>query len=235
MKMLHRALLTGLAFGCTVATAAAQPRPAVLELFTSEGCSSCPPAEAYVAELTQNRNVLPLSFHVDYWDDLGWRDRFSLAAATQRQRVYAQSLRLSSVYTPQAVIDGRSNAVGSNRGAIGRLLDARRDGVSIAIATAAGDVSVELGSSQPATASDVVLIGYLHQAISPIGRGENSGRTLEEFNIVRSLQVIGHWNGRSARFTSSMASLPRDVTDVAVLVQGSGQGVITGAATQSLR
>ena len=93
------------AFLCGATPVNAQSRPAVVELFTSEGCSSCPPAETYIGELAQRRDVLALAFHVDYWDDLGWRDRFGLPEAVQRQRAYAKSLRLASVYTPQAVID----------------------------------------------------------------------------------------------------------------------------------
>src|SRR5208282_4725552 len=90
---------------CCAATANAQSRPAVVELFTSEGCSSCPPAEAYLGELAQRREVLALAYHVDYWDHLGWHDRFGLPEAVQRQRAYARVLGLSTVYTPQAVID----------------------------------------------------------------------------------------------------------------------------------
>src|SRR5215472_15938734 len=93
----------------------AQPRPAVVELFTSEGCSSCPPADAYLGELAGRPDVLALAFHVDYWDDLGWRDRFGLSQAVERQRNYARSLRLGSVYTPQVVVDGSTDYVGSNR------------------------------------------------------------------------------------------------------------------------
>src|SRR5258708_29910268 len=100
------------------ATVNAQSRPAVVELFTSQGCSSCPPADAYIGELTQRRDVLALTFHVDYWDDLGWRDRFGLPDAVHRQRAYAKVLRLSSVYTPQLVIDGQDNFVGSDVNAL---------------------------------------------------------------------------------------------------------------------
>src|SRR5208337_3080503 len=107
-SFLHETLaVCALAFG--VNAAAAGPRPAVVELYTSEGCSSCPPAEAYIGASTQRRDVLPLTFHVDYWDGLGWRDRFALPEAARRQRNYARVLGLSSVYTPQAVVDGRAD------------------------------------------------------------------------------------------------------------------------------
>src|SRR5579863_449187 len=122
-------LASGLSVGL-MAAAGAETRPVVLELFTSQGCSSCPPAEVIVNELAQRPNVLPLSFHVDYWDDLGWRDRYSLASATERQRVYARTLRRSSVYTPQAVIDGSRDIVGSQRTAVMEAVAGRRDGVA---------------------------------------------------------------------------------------------------------
>src|SRR5260221_6446662 len=99
-------LLVCAMFACNRAVNA-QPRPAVVELFTSEGCSSCPPAEAYIGELAQHKDVLALAFHVDYWDNLGWKDPFSLRLSTDRQYAYSTVLGHSSVYTPQVVIDGK--------------------------------------------------------------------------------------------------------------------------------
>jgi hypothetical protein len=218
----------------------AEPRPAVIELFTSEGCNSCPPAEAYVGELAGRGDVLALSFHVDYWDDLGWRDRYGLSQSVERQRAYARSLRLSGVYTPQVVIDGRADYVGSNRSAIDRALKSSRDGVPVSLSVIDGEARVRLaprGGSQPAKGqpADVVLVAYLRKAVSPIGRGENAGRTLEEFNIVRAVQPLGHWDGSTQEFHTKLASLPQDTTDVAVLVQSPGQGGILAAATQRVR
>ena len=218
----------------------AEPRPAVIELFTSEGCNSCPPAEAYVGELAGRSDVLALSFHVDYWDDLGWRDRYGLSQSVERQRTYARSLRLSGVYTPQVVVDGRADYVGSNRGAIDRALKSNRDGVPVSLSVVDGEARVRLDpprGSQPAKGqpADVVLVAYLRKAVSPIGRGENAGRTLEEFNIVRAVQPLGHWDGSTQEFHTKLASLPQDTTDVAVLVQSPGQGGILAAATQRVR
>jgi len=221
---------------CGAAAANAQSRPAVLELFTSEGCSSCPAAEAYVGELSQRRDVLVLTFHVDYWDDLGWRDRFGLPEAVQRQRGYAKTLRLSSVYTPQAVIDGQTDYVGSDRTAIGKALAVARKGAVIAMSAHDGDVVVDLSAStMSAPACDIVLVSYLRTATSPIGRGENAGRTITEFNIVRSFQTLGRWDGQSKQYRSRLDSLPPDATDVAVLVQSAGQAQIIGAAMLALR
>jgi hypothetical protein len=220
--------------GCTRAVHA-QPRPAVVELFTSEGCSSCPPAEAFLGELAERRDVLALAFHVDYWDDLGWRDRFGLTEAVQRQRVYTKTLRRSSAYTPQVVIDGQAEYVGSDRASIGKSLAANRDGVAIALSVRDGRVLIDLGAQANVAASDVLLVGYQRQAVSAIGRGENAGRTLTEFNIVRGIRTLGQWDGKAQQFQTRADSFPADTTDVAVLVQPLGQGHIIGAAVSTLR
>src|ERR1700722_2351807 len=219
---------------CCAHMANSQARPAVVELFTSEGCNSCPPAEAYIGELAQRRDVLALAFHVDYWDDLGWRDRFELPEAVQRQRAYAKALRLSSVYTPQVVIDGQADFVGSDRPAIGRALSGNRNGVAVALSLRDGEVLVDLGAQEKITPCDVLLVTYLRTAVSAIGRGENAGRTLKEFNIVRDLRSLGRWDGQQRLYRAPMNSLPRDATDVAVLVQPLGQAIV-GAATLALR
>ena len=217
------------------AAAMAQTRPAVVELFTSQGCSSCPPAEKLVSELAQRPDVLALTFHVDYWDDLGWRDRFSSPEATQRQREYAQRLQLSSVYTPQAIIDGRDNLVGSNRPAIEAALRGARVGAPIALSVLKGSVRADIGALTNAAASNVLLVAYLRSAVSPIGRGENAGRTIQESNIVRGFKVIGEWRGLPQQFDTSVGAFPADATDVAVLVQTRESGAVIGAAHIALR
>ena len=213
----------------------AQSRPAVVELFTSQGCSSCPPAEAYVGELVQRPDVLALTFHVDYWDDLGWRDLHGLPAATQRQRTYARALGLSSVYTPQMVIDGSGDFVGTDRPRITRALAQARAGVAVALSVAKPDISIDLGGQTGAAPCEVLLVAFARSAVSSIGRGENAGRTIEEFNIVRELRVLGRWDGRPQQFRARADSLPGDATDVAVLVQRLGQAPIIGAASARLR
>ena len=249
---LRWALATFLGFATLVQAelAHAEPRPAVVELFTSEGCNSCPPAEAYVGELAGRSDVLALAFHVDYWDDLGWRDRFGLGQSVERQRSYARSLRLSSVYTPEVVIDGRADYVGSNRVGIGNALKEKRDGVPVKLSVGNGEAEVRLGPSEQAQGAklsaepaarektaggDVVLVAYLRKAVSAIGRGENAGRTLDEYNIVRAVVPLGRWDGGAQEFHAKLASLPQDATDVAVLVQSPGQGAVVGAATQRVR
>jgi len=227
LRMRFLAIVTLLALS---AAAAAGPRPAVVELFTSQGCSSCPPAEGYVGQLTQRSDVIALAFHVTYWDELGWRDRFALTEAVERQNVYARNFRSSTVYTPQLIVDGLSGTPGTNL-----RLAAAADAVPVAVSVVDGSIQVEVGTNPHFTSGDILLVPYLRHALSAIGRGENAGRKLEEFNIVRAIRKVGSWRGDSTRFTIPVTSLPADATDVAVLVQTSGQRAIFGAATQALR
>lgn len=228
------ALLAVLSAGL-VPPALAETRPAVLELFTSEGCSSCPPAELLVNELARRPGVLALSYHVDYWDGLGWRDRFSFAGATARQRRYGQALHLASVYTPQALVDGTRDVVGSQRGALIQALDGPREGVPTTVSIDAGTVRVHVGAGPAAVPADVLLAGYLRETTTHIGRGENSGRTIAESNVVRTLQVLGSWKGEPRDFEFDRARLSEDVTDVAVLIQVVGQGAVLGAVSHAIR
>lgn len=233
-RSFRRCLALAAMLSC-VAVTNAGPRPVVVELFTSQGCSSCPPAEAYVGKLSARSDVLALAFHVDYWDDLGWRDRFALSQSTARQHIYARKLGRSSVYTPQLIVDGRDDHVGSDGGAIAKALSLNRDGAPVRVSLHDTELLVELGASPNATPGEVVLIAYLRHAVSAIGRGENAGRTLEEFNIVRAFHSLGAWKGQVQSFRVPVSSLPPDATDVAVLVQTPGQGPIIGAAAQAVR
>ena len=217
----------------------AGPKPTVVELFTSEGCSSCPPAEAMIGVLAQRRpDVIALAFHVDYWDDLGWRDRFEIPEATERQRRYSHSLHLATVYTPQLVVDGQRDQVGGNDAATVPVstrgqdfqvdIAVRDDQVTVSVGAIAAGIPLSAGTS------DVVLVSYLPEGVSKITRGENSGKELHEFNIVRSFRRIGTWKGDAASFSVPLKSLPGDATDVAVLVQRANGGPIVGAATHRL-
>lgn len=236
MKRLLRSWWVGVALSvAAVATVRAATRPVVLELFTSQGCSSCPPAEVIVGELARRPDLLPLSFHVDYWDGLGWRDRYSLVSATQRQRRYARSLRLRSLYTPQVVVDGSRDIVGSDRGALMQAAATQRQGVATSLVLHDGMIEVVVGDNPGSARADVLLIGYLRESTTPIGRGENSGRTLKEFNIVLAIRELGQWTGTSRKYRVALDSLPSAVTDVAVLIQTAEQGAIVGAASQSTR
>jgi hypothetical protein len=186
-------LLLALCLALPLAPVQATERPTVVELFTSEGCSSCPPADALLAELAKRPDVLALSFHVDYWDRLGWKDPFSSRAATDRQNRYAKLLKLATVYTPQIVVDGRWEAVGSDRADVERALDlARRDPseVPVTLALDHGQAQIALGPGGDRVAASVLLIGFDRRHVSAVKRGENSGRTLAHIDVVRGVEEI---------------------------------------------
>lgn len=207
---------------------------ALVELFTSEGCSSCPPADLLLGEIvkdarTRRRRVYCLSFHVDYWNGLGWSDPFSSKLATARQNEYAQRLGKRSIYTPQLVVDGADDAVGSDRANVTALIAAahRRAAMGPSIETttdAAGQRLVRLGTG-PASRATVWLAGYDRSRITPVGRGENGGRTLTEYQVVRSLVRLGDWTGAAQQYP-----LPDVVAEGAILfVQPDAPGPILAA------
>jgi hypothetical protein len=220
---------------CGPAAATAETRPLVVELFTAQGCSSCPPADAFLGQLSERADVVALGFHVDYWDKSGWRDRFSLLQSTERQHVYAKNLHHATVFTPEIVVDGRFDAIGSDATKVTAALAAQRTGVPLSVSLRESDLLVDVGAHADAPRCDVLLVAYLRHAVSAIGRGENAGRTLEEFNIVRQIRPLGAWKGEAKTFQVPLASLAHDATDVAVLIQPSGQGPMVGAAVHALR
>src|SRR5579862_8271808 len=135
---------------CWLPLAIAEPRPVVVELFTAQGCSSCPPADAYLGELSARAGVITLAFHVDYWDDLGWRDRFALTQSVTRQKGYARTLRRPALYTPQLVLDGRSDTVATDNAAVSKALGEQPEGASVRIALRNNQIVLPLGGySQP--------------------------------------------------------------------------------------
>jgi hypothetical protein len=225
-------LLVSAALAWVAAQADTPSRPLVVELFTAQGCSSCPPADAYLGQLSQRPDVVALAFHVDYWDSSGWRDKFELRQAVERQNAYVHNFRRASAFTPQFVIDGRKDAMDTN--SIVQALQEPRDAVPVTLAVHEGQLVVDVGEKQGEHPSDVVLVAYLHHAETNVGRGENAGKSLEEFNIVRGIRTLGEWKGAPGNYKVSVSSLPSDATDVAVLVQSRGEGPIVGAATQSL-
>jgi|HubBroStandDraft_5_1064220.scaffolds.fasta_scaffold283725_2 hypothetical protein len=215
-------------------------RPTVVELFTSEGCNSCPPAEALIGVLAARRpDVIPLAFHVDYWDYIGWRDRFEIPEAAARQRQYQRALHLSTVYTPQLVIDGQRDVVGDNNPATVPV-SSHAQAFPLDIRVRDDRITVSVGAAGPGVAAssgtyDVVLVSYLPEGVSKVTRGENAGHELREFNIVRSVQRLGTWSGSACAFEIPLKSIPGDASQVAVLVQAVNEGPIIGAASGSVR
>jgi len=245
----RRCLITfsiGLLSAVTSAATPPAVRPTVIELFTSQGCSSCPPADALLGELKSKPNVLALAFHVTYWDALGWADRFALPYADRRQSRYAQSLKLSSVFTPQVIVDGRQSFIGSDRGGILRNIAGEHPGVGITIDASGSELQIDVAAASPASnaaatsnavsaSGEVLLLALLPEAQTAIGRGENGGRTLREFNVVRASFALGAWDGGARHYGLARASLPPDATAVAVLLQQPDQRSMLGAATHALR
>lgn len=205
-------------------------RPTVVELFTSQGCSSCPPADALLGELAKRADVIAVAFHVDYWNDLGWIDPFSSPTATQRQNRYARALDLPSAFTPQVVIDGRRSVLGSDQQGIVPLLTHTAAASALELEIAADQLVITAPGGEPVGSLDVNLIAYLSRAATPIGRGENSGRVLTEYNIVQLFKRVGSWQGKPATIKVPLASLPATADRIAVLLQTPNQGAIVGAA-----
>jgi hypothetical protein len=234
LALMFALLTVGPAGRCTAQSRAAA-RPVVVELYTSQGCSSCPPADALLGELARLPNVIALAFHVDYWDSIGWRDRFSVPEAVQRQLRYVDTLGLSSAFTPQVVIDGRSSFVGSDRRRIVAALAETLDTIPIEADVAHGELTVTLPERPGQSGYDVNLVAYLPEASTSVGRGENSGRTLAEFNIVRQFRRLGVWNGEKNMIRVPLDSFPAEATRIAILLQRSQQGPIAGSVVAALR
>jgi hypothetical protein len=221
-----RATTIGLILATSLAVSVhAADAPVVVELFTSQGCSSCPPADAFLTDLAQKRpEVLPLAFHVTYWDYLGWKDPYSLDAATARQRDYARQIGKDGIYTPQMVVDGAAGFVGSDRSeGLAAIASAARKTVLVTVARDGQSLLVTVGAGSGQ--ARVLLVGFDRTHQTPIGRGENGGRTLTESNIVRSLTSIANWTGT----TLSVHQSPPVGESFAVLLQAN-DGRIIGAA-----
>jgi len=209
------------------AFAATRPQLAVVELFTSQGCSSCPPANDNIRTLSTRGDVLALSFGVTYWDQLGWKDTFASPAYTARQWAYARALRHDNVFTPQVVVNGRADTVGARLGEIEALLR----GPALAgprIEAGSDAVRLSAGTAPRGGAADVWLVRYEPGVIEvPVRRGENSGRTLPHAHVVRSLTRLGGWTGGAVSLRLPPGG---DGLASAVLVQSAGTGPILAAA-----
>ena len=217
-----------LAAALIAAPALAQTPPlTVVELFQSQGCSSCPPANAAVNALIASRpDVLALSFAVTYWDQLGWKDRFATAAYTQRQWAYAKGLRHDNVWTPQVVVNGRADTTGTRDGQIAALIAATAKVAGPALTVAPGSVSV--AAAKIAAPADVWLVRYDPRTVEvAVKAGENEGRTLPHRNIVRQLTRLGAWSGAAQSY--KVAPAPAGLM-TAFLVQAPNGGPILAAA-----
>ncbi len=211
--------------------AVAQDSLVVVELYTSQGCSSCPPADALLEEMAKNVEILPLAFHVDYWDYLGWQDAFASPAHTLRQKAYAHAAGERMIYTPQAIVDGTARMVGSDSHALmSAVMQAmnkdRRAKVSVSRDGATLTVTGTASESLPAPVQ-VLLVRYTPEASVEILHGENAGQTIRYVNTVTSVTQIGEWTGAQALSLTAPIS---GAEAAAILVQAPDMGAVLAAA-----
>src|SRR3569832_148818 len=225
--------------------AAAEPR-AVVELFTSQGCSSCPPADKVIGDLAKDPGVIALSMPIDYWDYLGWKDTLADSRFSARQKAYSLMRGDRDVYTPQAVVNGEAHVIGSDRGEIERAIEVTRESdgvmsvpVSMKLNGKQITVSVAASNRPPAASHAEVWICSISKAVPiSIGRGENRGRELTYYNVVRNVLKVGDWNGSPGSWTVPLENISREGIDAAaVFVQDGSRdrpGPMLGAAYTSL-
>ena len=225
--------VAGIAGTGSVAVAASD-RPVVVELFTSQGCSSCPPAEAFLGDLAERDGVIALEFHIDYWDFIGWKDPFAKREFTDRQKGYVRSLGARYVYTPQMVIGGAVHEVGSRRTLVERRIRAERAktmfGPKLEVRKRDGSIVATIGSGQAAGEYDVLFVTFDKPHVTKVKRGENRGMTLTNANVVRDYEHVGTWSGTAIEIEIPVAGRPGD-GGCAVIVQKRGFGQIIAAAT----
>jgi hypothetical protein len=221
-----------------VAQDGVQQKPrAVIELFTSQGCSSCPPADKLMTELAKDPSLIVLTLPVDYWDYLGWKDTLAHSAFTARQKGYSAMRGDRQVYTPQAVINGAAHAVGSERVSIDKAILMTRTQANVLSV----DIRIEKGEgglkavlpAMTGGAGQVWVLTMVKERSVQIGRGENTGRSVTYANVVRGLSRIATWNGEAVSLDIPAAAISSDAEGVIVLVQAGSDkkpGQIIGAA-----
>jgi hypothetical protein len=229
----------------TTAAPAAEPR-AVIELFTSQGCSSCPAADKLLGELSSDPSLVTMSLAVDYWDYLGWKDTLALHGHSDRQRAYAEGRGDREVYTPQVVVNGVSHVLGSDKAAIERAIAETRLNsavltLPVTMKVADDKVTVNVPAGRGDYRSGEVWLCPITKKVSvQIGRGENRDRMLTYHNVVRRWVKLGDWNGKTQTFTLPLSDIPKgdfslkDVDRLDVVVQGgmaSKPGPMLGTAS----
>jgi hypothetical protein len=212
----------------------------VVELFTSQGCNSCPPADAVLEELTRSGRLVTLGYHVDYWDYLGWKDTLASADNTERQKAYARSFGIRSVYTPQAVLNGRAHVNGAKRKSVVEALEAMRgkgEGMTVRLKVTRVNDSVMIdaeGSPSGDGNAHLVLVYFDAMRAVEIDRGENKGRSVNYVNPVTDIQTAGMWHGKAVRFELPSSEIEKKKGGCAVLLQVVSKdgrpGPILGAA-----
>ncbi len=240
-KFIPAIVVSGLVASSLLAAVPARAEiKSVVELFTSQGCSSCPPADKLLAEYADKPDVLALSFNVDYWDYLGWKDTLASPDYTERQRNYAEARGDGQVYTPQVVVDGRDHMVGSSQSKIEAALTRYSDGLPIPLSLTSTEDAITVNIGKAADGgmphATLWLVMYDREVTVPIDRGENTGKTITYNNVVRKLRPIAMWKGDGMSVDLPKSEFKHaDVNRCAVLLQTETKdglpGPILGAAT----
>jgi hypothetical protein len=227
--------ITGLLTSGLIAAAgyaAAETRPVVVELFTSQGCSSCPPADAFLSELSQRDDVIALALHVDYWDYIGWKDSFAQPAFTARQKAYAKSGGRRSVYTPQMIVGGQDHVIGTHRQDAAALIQKHataHTGVTLNVTRDAGGQFTIKAQAEPGVAGPILiqLVTYDPLRTVDITRGENNGRTVDYSNVVTAWSILGEW---AVSEPLVLTVPPKTQGPAVVILQRKDAGAIMAAA-----
>jgi hypothetical protein len=217
-------------------------RPVVVELFTSQGCSSCPPADAFMGDLVGKDGIIAVSLNVDYWDYIGWRDTLASPQHTRRQRAYAAKRRDGRVYTPQMVINGRRHAVGSDPAGVLQLIERERrealgNSVDVSMTEHGGEILIRAGRAgrpELRRKSTLTLMAVTPEVTVEIERGENAGSTITYYNVARSLKSVGSWRGDEMELRLARHSLSDGKDGCVGLLQVDDTGYIAGAAAWRL-
>lgn len=227
-----------LAIGLLASGAGAEPGrgPVLVELFTSQGCSSCPPADLFLHELADRRDVIALSLHVDYWDYLGWKDRFGSPAHSDRQRAYAAAMKDRMVYTPQIVVEGRQKLVGSQVDAVLAAITSRLaepEDAHLSLALDGDRIVIDVSpASGGADGALVLMTWYTETERVSIAAGENAGREAVYRNVVHGWKTLGSWSGGTSRFE---APAPEGADAAVVILQRPDGGPVLCAERIDLR
>ena len=218
----------------------ADPR-AVIELFTSQGCSSCPPADKVIGDLAKDPNVIALSMPIDYWDYLGWKDTLADSRFSARQKAYSHMRGDRDVYTPQAVVNGSAHVIGSDRASIeSAIKDTEKSAgvmsvpVTMTLTGKQINVSVAAAKSPTAARGEVWICSISKSVPISISRGENRGQEITYHNVVRNVLKVGDWNGSPGSWTVPLENISRDGVDAAAVYVQDGNrekpGPMLGAA-----
>ena len=227
---MRRILRAALAFVALALPAYGDDHPVVVELFTSQGCSSCPPADEMMSVLATRDDVIALSLHVDYWDYIGWKDEFADPKNAKRQRGYAMTSGRRSVYTPEMIVNGESDIVGAKPMELAMAIDHHKKdakAVELSLSRKGDMIRIEAEALSSVGPMTVQILRYNPARVAKISRGENAGRTIEYVNVTQNWRTVGEWKGKQPfrLETAAPGELP-----VVVILQGANYGPILGAA-----